>query len=166
MIQYIICLEDGGISVEIWQVTLCTSKQGDNAVSNLLPAPPPLLMQRSVTCTGTHSRPVFKEDNAIGFLLLYAMRSGKCRLLYIGFKSFHMAISATMIKLLIVKLNKLNSYSIWYINVCTTPTNIIYLPLKTPPLYTYVCQLWVMSDLVVIPLTDPQPTSILMANSH
>ena len=50
--------------------------------------------------------------------------------------------------------------------MCTTPTNSIYLPLKTPPLYTYVCQLRVISDLAVILKTDPSPALITMANSH
>ena len=31
--------------------------------------------------------------------------------------------------------------------MCTTPTHFIYLPFKTPSVYTYVCQLRVMSDL-------------------
>ena len=50
--------------------------------------------------------------------------------------------------------------------MCTTPTNFIYLPLKTPSLYTYVCQLRVMSDLAVIPQTDPSPVLITVAKSH
>ena len=53
-----------------------------------------------------------------------------------------------------------------YIYMCTTPTNFIYLTLKTPLLYTYVHQLWVMSDLAVIPQTDPSLAPTTMANSH
>ena len=48
--------------------------------------------------------------------------------------------------------------------MCTTPTNIIYLPLKTPLLYTYVGKRRVMSDLAIIPQTDPSPTPITMAD--
>ena len=61
--------------------------------------------------------PFLEKDNAIGFLLLYAVRSGKCHLLYVGFKSFHMAFSATTIELSILKVNKPNSYGIWYIYI-------------------------------------------------
>ena len=50
--------------------------------------------------------------------------------------------------------------------MCTTPTNFIYLPLKTPPLYTYVGKRRVMSDLEVIPQMDPSPAPIMMANTH
>ena len=48
--------------------------------------------------------------------------------------------------------------------MCTTPTNLIYLPLKAPLLYTYMCQLRVMSDLAVIPQTDPSPAPTTMVN--
>ena len=50
--------------------------------------------------------------------------------------------------------------------MCTTPTNYIYLSLKTPSLYTYVCQLWVISDLAVISQMDPSPTPITMTKSR
>ena len=100
-----------------------------------------------------------------GFLLLYAVRSGKCHLLYFGFKLFHMAFSTTTIKPLYLKLNKPNSYSIWYTFMCTFPTNFVYLPIKTLLLYTYVCQLQVISDLAVIPPMDPSPAPTTMANS-
>ena len=49
--------------------------------------------------------------------------------------------------------------------MCTTATNFIYLPLKTPPLYTYVRKRQVISNLAVIPQTDPSPALITMANS-
>ena len=62
---------------------------------------------------------------------------------------------------------KPNSYSIWFIYRCTTITNSIYLPFKTPPpLHTYVCKRWVMSDLAVIPQMDLSLALIMMANSH
>ena len=48
----------------------------------------------------------------------------------------------------------------------TTPANFIYLPLKTPSLYTCACQLRVMSDLAVKPQTDPSPAPTMMANAH
>ena len=44
--------------------------------------------------------------------------------------------------------------------------NFIYLPHKTLPLYTYVCQLRVMSNLAVKPQTDPSLPPTTMANSH
>ena len=50
--------------------------------------------------------------------------------------------------------------------MCTTPTNLIYLPLKMPSLYTYMGQLRVISNLAVILQTDPSPTPITMANFH
>ena len=50
--------------------------------------------------------------------------------------------------------------------MCTSPTNFIYLAFKTPPLYTYVHQLWVISDLAVKPQKDPSLTPTTMANSH
>ena len=72
----------------------------------------------------------------------------------VDFKSFHMAFSATAIK----QLNKPKSYSIWYIYICAQLQQIssIYL-LRLCHYITYVCQVWVMSDLVVTPQMDHSP---------
>ena len=53
-----------------------------------------------------------------------------------------------------------------YIYICTTPSNFICLPHKTPLLYTYVHQLRVIRDLAVKPQTHLSPSPITMANSH
>ena len=77
-----------------------------------------------------------------------------------------MAFSANTIKQSFLKVNKPKWYRIWYVYMSTTPTNFIYVSLKTPPLYTYVCKQRVISDRAVIQQTDPSPAPITMTNSH